>query len=100
MFLTGQPSVIPGLPERLHSILQSLLPPGSKISVQRAAEPALDAWNGMAAYSRTPEFMSGQCAVTRADYDEFGGERVKRWWGGNWNGDFGAREGKEMDVDA
>lgn len=43
----------------------------------------------MAAYSRTEEFMSGQCAVTRADYDEFGAERVKKWWGGNWNGEIG-----------
>jgi actin-related protein 5 len=59
----------------------------------------------MAAFSRTEEFMSGRCAVTRAEYDEFGGERVKRWWGGNWNGEFGvgaSRDEKEphkMDVD-
>jgi len=53
----------------------------------------------MAAYSRTDEFMSGQSTVTRADYDEFGGERVKRWWGGNWNGDFGGAT-RDMNVDA
>jgi len=56
----------------------------------------------MTAFSRTDEFMSGQCAVTRADYTEFGGERVKRWWGGNLNGDLGdtKRDGNNMNVDA
>ena len=24
--------------------------------------------------------------VTREEYAEFGPERVRRWWGGNWNG--------------
>ena len=81
--------------------MQSILPPGSKITVQRAADPALDAWNGMAAYSRTEEFMSGKYAVSRAEYDEFGGERVKKWWGGNWNGEFttGVTRDEKMDVD-
>ena len=46
----------------------------------------MDAWKGMAAFSRTEEFRNGQCAVTRAQYDEFGGERIRKWWGGNWNG--------------
>jgi len=23
--------------------------------------------------------------VSKAEYDEWGGERIKRWWGGNWN---------------
>lgn len=88
MFLTGQPSILPGLSERLHVILQSLLPPGSNINVIRAADPALDAWKGMAAFSRTEEFRRGQCAITKVEYEEYGGERVKRWWGGNWNGEF------------
>ncbi|SRR6266545_4400056 len=107
IFLTGHPSVFPGISARLHSILQSLLPPGSKISIQLAADPALDAWKGMAAFSRTEEFQGGQCAVTRAQYDEFGGERIRRWWGGNWNGEFGVgvpvggkEAGDRMDVDS
>ena len=88
VFLTGQPSVLPGFSERLHAVLQSLLPPGSSINIRRAADPGLDSWKGMAAFSRTEEFRRGQCAVTKAEYEEYGGERVKRWWGGNWNGEF------------
>jgi actin-related protein 5 len=56
----------------------------------------------MAVYSRTEEFRSGKYAVTKPEYDEFGGERVKRWWGGNWNGEFSinaTREAHGMDVD-
>jgi len=53
----------------------------------------------------TEGFMSGKYAVTRAEYDEFGGESVKRWWGGNWNGELGTtaateeRETHKMDID-
>lgn len=105
IFLAGQPSALPGLSGRLHSILQSLLPPGSQITIQLAADPALDAWKGMAAFSRSEEFRNAQCAVTRAQYDEFGGERIRKWWGGNWNGvGIPVGEGKEtedsMDVDS
>ncbi len=106
VFLTGQPSVLPGFSERLHAVLQSLLPPGSSINIRRAADPGLDSWKGMAAFSRTEEFRRGQCAVTKAVYDEYGGERVKRWWGGNWNGEFDIgvpvddNEDTKMDVDS
>ena len=71
---------------RLTSILQSLLPPGSSLNIFRAVDPALDAWKGMAAFSQTEEFT--RIGVTKQEYDEYGGERVKSWWGGNWNGDF------------
>ncbi|KDR68668.1 hypothetical protein GALMADRAFT_230995 [Galerina marginata CBS 339.88] len=83
IFLTGSACQFPGLKERLHDVLQSLLPPGSPINIMRAADPALDAWKGMAAFSRTEEFA--RIGVTKQEYDEYGGERIKRWWGGNWN---------------
>jgi len=83
VFLTGCASQFPGLKERLHAALQSLLPPGSPINIVRAADPALDAWKGMAAFSRTEEFR--RVGVTKAEYEEYGGERIKKWWGGNWN---------------
>ncbi|KAJ3510443.1 hypothetical protein NLJ89_g4666 [Agrocybe chaxingu] len=85
LFITGAASQIPGMKERLHDTLQMLLPPGSKISVTRAEDPLLDAWKGMAAFSQTEEF--GRVGMSKAEYEEFGGERVKRWWGGNWNGE-------------
>jgi len=43
-----------------------------------------DAWVGMAKFARTEEF--GKVAVSREEYDEYGPERIKQWWGGNWNG--------------
>ncbi len=32
-------------------------------------------------------FAEGRTEITRYMYDEHGGERVRRWWGGNWNGE-------------
>jgi actin-related protein 5 len=63
----------------------------------RAADPTLDAWKGMAAFTRTAEFR--KVGVSKAEYDEYGGERVRRWWGGNWNGEFSGEMGDEMQVD-
>ncbi|KAF9040596.1 chromatin remodeling complex subunit [Panaeolus papilionaceus] len=101
IFLTGSASRFPGLKERLHSILQSILPPGSPINIVRAENPSLDAWKGMAAFSRTPEFA--RVGVTRAEYDEYGPERVKKWWGGNWNAAAiplsSSTNGDKMEVD-
>ena len=97
IFLTGSASQIPGLQARLQTTIQSLLPPGSPISVTRAADPTLDAWRGMAAFTRTEEFR--KVGVTKAEYEEYGGERVRRWWGGNWNGDFSDEVGDAMQVD-
>jgi actin-related protein 5 len=37
----------------------------------------------MADFTKTNEF--NHAGVTKAEYEEWGGERVKRWWGGNWN---------------
>lgn len=51
--------------------------------VVRAANPTVDAWRGMATFANTDEFKD--VVVTREEYDEWGGERIKRWWGGNWN---------------
>ncbi|KAF8170382.1 chromatin remodeling complex subunit [Pholiota molesta] len=85
VFLTGAPSVLPGLEQRLRAVLQSLLPPGAPLTITRAADPALDAWRGMAAFSRSDAFRRGGVGVSRAEYEEHGGERIKRWWGGNWN---------------
>jgi actin-related protein 5 len=100
VFLTGAPSVLPGLEQRLRAVLQSLLPPGAPLTITRAADPALDAWRGMAVFSRSDAFRRGGVGVSRAEYEEHGGERIKRWWGGNWNAAFGAAEEEEgMHVD-
>ncbi|KAI0770954.1 actin-like protein Arp5p [Trametes elegans] len=83
VFLTGGPSQLPNLAPRLHAALRPVLPPEMPLAVARAADAAGDAWRGMADFARTDAFA--RVGVTRAEYDEWGGERIKRWWGGNWN---------------
>lgn len=53
------------------------------LEVVRAADPFNDAWRGMADFAQTDDFP--RVGVTKAEYEEWGGERIKRWWGGNWN---------------
>ncbi|KAF9255388.1 actin-like ATPase domain-containing protein [Marasmius fiardii PR-910] len=84
VMITGTPSQIPGIVRRLHSTLRPILPPEMPIGIRSAEDPSNDAWRGMAKFSLTDEFAT--VGVTKAEYEEFGGERVKRWWGGNWNG--------------
>jgi actin-related protein 5 len=48
-----------------------------------ATDATLDAWRGMAKFSMTEEFS--RVGVSREEYGEYGGERVRKWWGGNWN---------------
>ena len=83
VFLTGSPAQMPGLADRLHATLRPILPPEMPLHIVRAADPSIDAWRGMAAFAQTEELQ--HVAVSKAEYEEWGGERVRRWWGGNWN---------------
>ncbi|KAN0105718.1 hypothetical protein V8E52_010774 [Russula decolorans] len=83
VFLTGTPARMPGLSDRLQATLRPILPPEMPLRIVRAADPSLDAWRGMAAFAQTEEFS--RVGVTKAEYEEYGGERVRRWRGGNWN---------------
>lgn len=84
VFLTGGPSQLPGLRDRVYATLRPILPPEMPIDrLVCATDPLLDAWRGMAAFATTDGV--NQVGVTREEYDEWGGERIKRWWGGNWN---------------
>ena len=53
------------------------------MEIVRAVDPALDSWKGMADFAKTDEFS--KISVSKAEYEEWGGERIKKWWGGNWN---------------
>ncbi|KAF5361609.1 hypothetical protein D9758_007352 [Tetrapyrgos nigripes] len=92
ILLTGTPSLLPGLIPRLHEALRPVLPVDLPIQIRRAEDPGLDAWRGMARFAGTEEFGGGGggrgVSMTREEYEEYGGERVKRWWGGNWNGGY------------
>ncbi|THH32608.1 hypothetical protein EUX98_g1578 [Antrodiella citrinella] len=83
IFVTGGPSQLPGLVDRLHATLRPILPPEMPLHIFKAKEPSVDAWKGMADFAKTDEFRT--VSVTKAEYEEWGGERIKRWWGGNWN---------------
>ncbi|KAJ3784869.1 chromatin remodeling complex subunit [Lentinula aff. detonsa] len=85
VFLTGSPSQIPGIAPRLYSTLRPLLPPEMPIKIRQAGDPALDAWKGMARFATMDE-QFGKVGMSKAEYEEMGGERLKRWWGSNWNG--------------
>ncbi|KAJ4485396.1 chromatin remodeling complex subunit [Lentinula aciculospora] len=87
IFLTGSPSQIPGIAPRLYSTLRPLLPPEMPINIEQAEDPVLDAWKGMASFARTKEQFR-MAGMTKSEYEEMGAERLKRWWGSNWNGGF------------
>ena len=83
MFVTGGPSQLPGLVPRLNAALRPILPPEMPLNIRCAEDPLLHAWQGMAKFARTDELS--RVSVTKAEYEEWGGERIRRWWGGNWN---------------
>jgi actin-related protein 5 len=83
VFITGGPSQLRGLSDRLYSTLRPILSPDTNLRITSAANPVLDAWKGMSHFASSGRLP--QVSITRAEYDEWGGERVKRWWGGNWN---------------
>ena len=83
MFLTGGPSRLPGLVAKMESTLRPILSPEVPLNIVKAFDPSTDSWRGMADFAQTDEFAS--VGVTKAEYDEWGGERIKKWWGGNWN---------------
>jgi actin-related protein 5 len=83
VFLTGSPSQLPGLIPRMHSALRPILAPEMPLEIVRAADPVLDSWKGMAKFAGTDDFE--KICVTKAEYEEWGGERIKKWWGSNWN---------------
>ncbi|KAG8952028.1 Nuclear actin-protein involved in chromatin remodeling [Tulasnella sp. 424] len=86
VFLTGGSSQIPNLQPRVLSTIRQLLPPDTEISVKLAQNPQLDAWYGMAAFARTPEFGTPATGmISKADYEEYGADRIRTWWGGNPN---------------
>jgi len=83
VFLTGGPSQLPGLAGKMETTLRPILSPEVPLRIVKALDPSTDGWRGMADFAQTNEFAS--VGVTKAEYDEWGGERIKKWWGGNWN---------------
>lgn len=83
VFLTGAPSQLPGLVPRLQATLRPILPPEMSFEIVKARDPVLDAYNGMARFSRTTDL--NKTWMSRDEYYEHGPERIRRWWGSNWD---------------
>ncbi|KAG7451093.1 actin-like protein Arp5p [Guyanagaster necrorhizus] len=86
IFLTGSPSQFSGMIPRLHNTLRPLLPQDMPVNIVRAADPSLDAWKGMSLFSVTSEFE--KTCFTKAEYEEYGPEKIRKWWGSNWNSSY------------
>ncbi|KAG6331984.1 hypothetical protein ID866_7104 [Astraeus odoratus] len=83
VYITGGPAKFAGLPQRIYSALRPILPPEMYLNQVVVGSQPNSAWQGMAAFAAGHEFQ--QVVVTRDEYEEWGGDRIKRWWGGNWN---------------
>lgn len=86
VMVTGASSQLPELIPRLHNTIRPILPPEMTLNISQAQDPALDAWRGMAKCALDSDLW--RYAITNAEYHEWGGERIRRWWGGNWNSSF------------
>ncbi|CCO26742.1 Actin-like protein arp5 [Rhizoctonia solani AG-1 IB] len=86
VFITGAPALTRGMRERIEACVRPLLDPDMPVMAVQAKDPELDAWRGMSQFASTEEFKTA--VITKAEYEEWGGERIRRWWGGNWNNAF------------
>lgn len=82
LFLTGGPSKIPGLIERLNKELLEMRPFQSTFAVKIAKDPSLDAWNGARKFATTAGNLL-KYQITREDYNEKGGEYIKECYASN-----------------
>ena len=84
VFLTGGCSNLPGLVTKMRNTLIPILPFRAPLKIVTAlddGDPRLEAWKGMAQWSMTEE--AKQARVTRAEYEENGGEWLKEHSWGN-----------------
>ncbi|WWC66880.1 uncharacterized protein I206_100787 [Kwoniella pini CBS 10737] len=82
IFITGGGAKIPNLIPKMRNALTPILPfraPLKIVSSIDGGDPRLEAWKGMAEWSYTTE--AKEARVTRAEYEEYGGEWLKehRW---------------------
>nr|XP_027210017.1 actin-related protein 5-like [Penaeus vannamei] len=79
VFLTGGPASLPGLKPRIERELLAMRPFESQFNVNLAKNPVLDPWYG--ARDSADELVT--VGLTRADYQEHGGDRIKHHRRGN-----------------
>ncbi|KAJ3127496.1 hypothetical protein HK098_006274 [Nowakowskiella sp. JEL0407] len=79
--ITGGLSKLPGIQERIFKDITSIRPYGSIVNVYQAKDPINDAWKGARKWTMLDQV--GKYFVTRAEYEEFGGEYLKEHGFGN-----------------
>ncbi|KAF9580555.1 Nuclear actin-protein involved in chromatin remodeling, partial [Lunasporangiospora selenospora] len=86
ILVTGGMARTPGLIQRLDTSLRSILPfagPNKKnYEVRRARDCLLDGWRGAAMWARDTSQLQ-QVAVTKQEYEEYGGSYIKEHGLGN-----------------
>ncbi|KAG2183609.1 hypothetical protein INT43_006617 [Umbelopsis isabellina] len=81
VFLTGGLSLIPGLAPRVKSMFRENFNVGWDIRVKTASNPLEDAWRGAADFAMNEDFS--KLSISKADYEEYGGEYIKEHGLGN-----------------
>ena len=82
VFLTGGAVNIPGIKERLTRELMEMRPFQSTFNITMAKNASMDAWQGAREFASSAENLK-QFQITRATYEEFGGEYVKEYFASN-----------------
>ncbi|KAI5479257.1 actin-related protein 5 [Pseudohyphozyma bogoriensis] len=81
VFVTGGNTLVPNFDVRLRNTIRPILPVSSPLNIVRPYDIHLDSWRGMAKWSSTDD--CGRALVTKAEYDEYGGEWLKAHGLGN-----------------
>uniref|UniRef100_A0A336L8Y8 Actin-related protein 5 n=1 Tax=Culicoides sonorensis TaxID=179676 RepID=A0A336L8Y8_CULSO len=82
VFLTGGSSKFPGLQERLDRELLEMRPFQTSHKITLAKTPSLDAWNGARDFANNSKELK-KSLLTRAEYEEKGGEYFKEFFASN-----------------
>ena len=82
VYVTGGCAKFDNFKERLERDLLAMRPFQSNFAVYTAKHPILDAWYGARKWSLTPALQT--YSVTRAEYEEKGGEYLKESKISNW----------------
>ncbi|KAF2723170.1 actin-related protein, ARP5 class [Polychaeton citri CBS 116435] len=81
VFMTGGYCLFKGFEERFAAELRSILPSDSQLRVRKAKDPVLDAWKGAANWAGNA--ANRKSFITRADWEEHGGDWLKEHNFGN-----------------
>lgn len=83
VFLTGGFTRLPGFEKRVERELRMVTEWQSTLHVRRARDPVWDAWRGASGWVREQVDEWRKARVTRAQYEEMGGEYIKEHRLGN-----------------